>query len=260
VTLTSLTTDIPSAETNKSGGVSVWCSNLTSLSLRTRTPNGYDGLFKWLPKLVHYDGGIDPISISLLPLSLTSLHTTGLSANHVMEILDRLPSLTHLYVDRMGHSRKYTRDQRRHLLLHHPTLTSIGGDIWDIIPSLLPDLVGSAGLPHLKSIEAAWMSDGFTNAIMKVAPSLSQITYRLFSEDGEELKALSKMKSLTHLKLDIRSELMLPLLVPNVSHVLKDLVVTGPFDNDDRPFEIFEGLTQLTSLTFVSSRSALSQQ
>jgi NADPH-dependent 7-cyano-7-deazaguanine reductase QueF-like protein len=52
----------------------------------------------------------------------------------------------------MGRDR-YTNDQRQQLLLNYPTLTSIGGDIWNVTALELLDSVGSAGLPRLKSIE-----------------------------------------------------------------------------------------------------------
>jgi hypothetical protein len=273
-TLTSLTVDIlteaaavtstSSTTTGRSGGVrgrvdgsdNVWCSNLTSLSLRTETPNGDHDLVKWLPKLADFHGIIHPDSILVLPLSLTSLQLSRLSPTRIIEIIDHLPLLTHLYVNGMGHYDGATDDQRRRLI-HHPTLASLGGDIWDINPSRLQQLVGSASLSHLKCIDVPHVEEELTYIIMKVAPNLTQIDYQLSYEGGEEntndakeLHSLGKMKSLTNLKLVIHDYFILPLLVPNVSHVLKDLIISGPFTRDNIPFESFRGLTQLTSLTF----------
>jgi hypothetical protein len=231
-----------------------WSWNqLTSLSFHFEgSVPGDHHLFDCLPRLMHYHGRVDPSAISKLPLSLTSLHTTSVSANHVMDIVDHLPSLTHLRVDETS---QYTDYERRILLFHHPTLTSIGGGIWSIKGSALYELVGPDGLPHLKSISVGVVKEGFTNAMMKMAPNLTQIEYQLTSYDVGELKALSLMKSLTHLRLTIGSALILPLLVSNVSHVLKDLMITAPLsDGDHLLFESFRGLTQLTSLTFQGSR------
>jgi hypothetical protein len=92
---------------------------------------------------------------------------------------------------------------------------------------------------------------------MKVAPNLTRIDYQVFGADLIEQKALSIMKSLIHLKLSIRSSLYqrgllpIPVLLPLVSHVLKDLIIRDSFkDGAAMPFESFRGLTQLTSLTF----------
>jgi hypothetical protein len=226
-----------------------WYWQLTSLSLSKQQRGLKTGhhLFKCLPQLTHYHGYLGPLAISKLPLSLTSLHLSEVSITHIMDILAHLPSLTHIYSDGTDRHEQYNNHQRRRLL-NHPTLTSLGGDIWNVTASNLLGSVGD-GLTRLKCIDTGFLDDGFTNALSRVAPNLTQIAYHLYFQHEMELQTLGIMKSLTHLKLTIHCNSLLPSLVPNVSHVLRDLTITSPF-HDDSIYELFRGLPQLTSLTF----------
>jgi hypothetical protein len=228
----------------------LWCKNLTSLSLPSTFPAT---LFKQLPRLAHYRGVMDASCIPMLPSSLTSLTITGLIPSDLIQVLDNHPSLTHLYADGLGPLVHFSDDQRRRIITH-PSLTSIGGPVWGIPVSTLTTLVHDIGLSQLKCIEVLFVKTGFTKTMMTLAPNLTNIQYQLWADDIDEIKSLSMMKSLVHLKLIVREVVVIPSL-PLVSHVLKDLVIQGPFD-DDNPmpsFELFRRLTQLTSLTIVAN-------
>jgi hypothetical protein len=236
-----------------------WASHLTSLTLQPvdrSDPELGDQQLVWFPSLLSFTGGILDDAWHQLPASLTSLdvrRTYWSPLGPGKDFLAQLPSLTHLHCE-LDFNNQESNEGAIDAVLTHPSLTSIGGTVWNFLHLLERAVVSEKSVLHrLKSLHATRVPNGFTNFIRTAAPNVTAINYGLHNETTtDELKSLaasivpsSRLTRWSSITLTVEQPSLVHLLSPLAS-LLVDLTISI---NDGKHTLLFSSLSSLTSLT-----------